>query len=147
MIRPAQMADTARIVEIGEAMHQESAYRSIPYSRDKVLGLMRSMIQGAGVVFVAEKGGEIVGGIAGGVSAHWFGDELYGYELGLFVLPEHRHGLVAMKLLLAWKNWCKEQGARSLRMGITTGVNVEGTARFYRHMGFQDAGNLFHMEI
>lgn len=147
MIRPATLADTMRIVEIGEALHQESVYRSIPYSRDKVIGLMRSLIQGAGVVFVAEKDGQIVGGIAGGVTFHWFSDELTGFEYSFFVLPEHRHGLVAMKLLLAMKAWCAAKGAKSLRIGITTGINVEGTARFYRHMGFRDAGNLFEMEL
>ena len=147
MIRPAQLADVARIAEIGEALHQESTYRAIPYSREKVVGLMRSLIQGDGVVFVAEKNGQIVGGIAGGVTAHWFSDELTGFEYSFFVLPEHRHGLVAMKLLLAMKAWCTAKGAKTLRIGITTGINVEGTARFYRHMGFRDAGNLFEMEL
>jgi len=147
MIRPATMADTMRIVEIGEALHRESTYRDIPYCRDKVIALMRSLIQGGGVVFVAEKGGEVVGGIAGGVTSHWFSDELTGFEYSFFVLPEHRHGLVAMKLLLAMKAWCTSKGARTLRIGITTGINVEGTARFYRHMGFRDAGNLFEMEL
>jgi GNAT superfamily N-acetyltransferase len=147
MIRPATLADVMRIVDIGESLHSESTYRGIPYSRDKVMGLMRSLIQGGGVVFVAEKGGEVVGGIAGGVTSHWFSDELTGFEYSFFVLPEHRHGLVAMKLLLAMKAWCTAKGAKTLRIGITTGINVEGTARFYRHMGFRDAGNLFEMEL
>jgi GNAT superfamily N-acetyltransferase len=147
MIRAATLADTVHIVDIGEALHEESTYREIPYSRDKVIVLIRSLIQGAGVVFVAEKEGQIVGGIAGGVTSHWFSDELTGFEYSFFVLPEHRHGLVAMKLLLAMKAWCTAKGAKTLRIGITTGINVEGTARFYRHMGFRDAGNLFEMEL
>jgi len=147
MIRPATLTDVLQIVEIGEALHEESTYRDIPYSSDKVIGLMRSLIQGGGVVFVAEKDGQVVGGIAGGVTSHWFSDELTGFEYSFFVLPEHRHGLVAMKLLLAMKAWCTAKGAKTLRIGITTGINVEGTARFYRHMGFRDAGNLFEMEL
>ena len=147
MIRPAQMADTMRIVDIGEALHEASTYREIPYSREKVTGLMRSLIQGAGVVFVAEKDGQIVGGIAGGVTSHWFSDELTGFEYSFFILPEHRHGLVAMKLLLAMKAWCTAKGAKTLRIGITTGINVEGTARFYRYMGFEDAGQLFEWKL
>ena len=147
MIRPAQPSDVDRIVEIGAALHGESDYRDIAYNPVKVGALMESLIQGGGVVFVAEKAGEVVGGIAGGVTSHWFSDELTGFEYSFFVLPEHRHGLVAMKLILAMKAWCKAMGAKTLRIGITTGINVEGTARFYRHMGFRDAGNLFELEL
>lgn len=147
MIRPATLADVPRIVEIGQDLHTESAYRAISYNPSKVGTLMRSLINGGGVVFVAEKAGQVVGGIAGGVTEHWFSNELTGFEYSFFVLPEHRHGLVAMKLLLAMKAWCKAKGARTLRIGITTGINVEGTARFYRHMGFRDAGQLFEGEL
>lgn len=147
MIRPAQLSDVSTIVEIGAVLHCTSAYRDISYNRVKVASLMESLINGGGVVFVAERDGLVVGGIAGGVTAHWFSDELVGYEYSFFILPEARHGLIATKLLLAMKSWCKAQGAKTLRIGITTGINVEGTARFYRHMGFMDAGNLFQGEL
>ena len=147
MIRAAHLSDVPRIVEIGESLHRESTYQAIPYSTSKVGALMRSLIQGAGVVFVAEKDGQIVGGIAGGVTAHWFSDELTGFEYSFFILPEHRHGLVAMKLLLSMKAWCTAKGAKTLGIGITTGINVEGTARFYRYMGFEDAGQLFEGKL
>jgi GNAT superfamily N-acetyltransferase len=143
MIRAAQLTDVPAIVEIGAVLHCTSVYRDIAFNRDKVADLMRSLINGAGVVFVAERDGVVVGGMAGGVTAHWFSDELVGFEYSFFVLPEARHGLIATKLLLAMKAWCKAKGAKTLRIGITTGINVEGTSRFYRHMGFVDAGNLF----
>lgn len=147
MIRPAQLADVPRIVEIGAELHTSSKYRSVAYSHPKVAALMRSLIEGAGVVFVAERDGLVVGGIAGGVTEHWFSHDLVGFEYSFFILPEARHGLIATKLLLAMKAWCKAHGAKTLRIGITTGINVEGTARFYRHMGFADAGNLFEGEL
>lgn len=147
MIRPAQISDVSTIVEIGAVLHCTSAYRDIPYNRAKVAILMESLINGGGVVFVAERAGQILGGIAGGVTEHWFSDELVGFEYSFFILPEARHGVIAIKLILAMKAWCKAKGAKTLRLGITTGINVEGTARFYRHMGFTDAGNLFEGEL
>jgi L-amino acid N-acyltransferase YncA len=147
MIRPAQLSDVPRIVSIGALLHLESTYREIPYSPSKVGALMRSLINGGGVVFVAEKEGEVVGAIAGGVTAHWFSEELTGFEYSFFVLPEHRHGLVAMKLLLSMKAWCRAKGAKTLRIGITTGINVEGTARFYRYLDFTEVGQLFEGKL
>lgn len=147
MIRAAHLSDVPAIVEIGAVLHCTSSYRDIPFNRAKVAALMQSLINGAGVVFVAERDGQVVGGIAGGVAEHWFSDELLGFEYSFFVLPEARHGLIATKLLIAMRTWCKAKGAKSLRIGITTGINVDGTARFYRSMGFMDAGQLFQGEL
>lgn len=147
MIRGAQLSDVPAIVDIGAVLHCTSTYRDIPFNRAKVAALMQSLINGAGVVFVAERDGKVVGGIAGGVAPHWFSDELQGYEYTLVVLPESRHGLISTKLVLAMKAWWRLKGAKRYRMGITTGINVDATARFYRHLGMNDAGQIFEGEL
>lgn len=148
MIRPATLSDIPRIVDLGEMLHAESEYRSIPFSRSKVAKLMTALIVRDGVVFLAEKDGVVIGGIAGGVTEHWFSDtELVGFEYSFFLEPSGRHGITAARLIRAFKAWCKAKGAKQARMGITTGINVEGTAKFYRSQGFVDAGLLFTVEL
>lgn len=147
MIAAAKLEDVIRIVDLGEMLHQESTYRDIPYSRQKVAALMTKLIAEDGVVFVSKKDGVVVGGIAGGVTPYWFSDELVGYEYSFFLEPGSRHGISALKLINAFKAWCKARGAKRLRMGITTGINADGTARFYRMAGFSDAGALFETEL
>lgn len=147
MIRPAHLSDVERIVEMGRVLHAESAYRKISYSPEKVEMLITRLINGDGVVFVAECEGAVVGGIAGGVTDHWFSDELQGFDYSFFVMPEARQGLHATKLMLALKSWCKAKGATVMRMGITTGINVEGTARFYKYLGLEEMGPLFSGEL
>ena len=147
MIEVAKLEDVARIVDLGEMLHQESTYRTIPYSRSKVATLMTKLIMADGVVFVSKKNGVIVGGIAGGVTEHWFSEEHVGFEYSFFLEPGARHGITAMRLMRAFSTWCRMQGAKSLRMGITTGINYESTKRLYLSMGFKFDGALFVLEL
>lgn len=147
MVEPATLLDIPRIVQLGQLLHETSTYRAIPFNPEKVGRLMATLIDGAGVVFVTRREGQIVGGIAGGVTAHWFSDELHGFEYSFFIEPGARHGITALRLIRALEHWCKARGAKSLRMGITTGINETGTGNFYRHVGFEQAGTLFQLEI
>lgn len=146
-VEAATADDAAEIAALGQLLHDTSSYAAIPYRAEKVEALMRNLANGAGAVFVVRRDGAIVGGIAGGVTEHWFSDQLLGFEYSFFIEPTARNGFVAIKLIAAFKTWCKQRGAKSVRMGITTGINEEGTAAFYRHIGFQDAGVLFQVEV
>jgi len=147
MIRAATHDDVPRLVELGQLLHSSSSYATTGFNPQKVGSLLGQLIDGLGVVFVAEVGGEVVGGFAGAITEQWFSDDLIAFDYSLFIEPSKRQGLTALKLVLAFQNWAQAKGAKEIRMGITTGMNVEGTSRLYRHLGFQYVGPLFHMEI
>lgn len=144
MIRPATLDDVERLVEFGEMLHAESEYARHTYSRDKVASMMCGLIGGEyGVVFVAESGGEIIGAIAGGIDAFWFGDTLHAFDFSFYVLPDKRGGSAAFRLLLAFEHWAKAKGAVEIDIGITTGISEDKTQRFYEKMGYVQTGRLF----
>lgn len=147
MIRAATHDDIPRLVELGQLLHDTSSYASSGINPEKVATLLGQLIDGLGVVFAAEVGGEVVGGFAGAITEQWFSDDLIAFDYSLFIEPDKRHGLTALKLILAFQNWAKAKGAKEIRMGITTGMNVEGTSRLYRHLGFKYVGPLFQMEV
>lgn len=148
MIRVATEEDICRIVELGEILHQESdEYRDIQYDRGKVTETMLGLINSGGVVFLYESGGVILGGIAGGMSEFWFSRERIAGDFSLFVHPDHRNGMIAVKLSLAFHNWARLMGARRVQMGITTGINTEGTGRLYQSLGMRMSGLLFQKDF
>lgn len=146
-VEVATPEDAAEIAALGQILHDTTSYADIPYRAEKVEALMRNLAAGAGVVFVVRKDGAIVGGIAGGVTEWWFSDERHGYEFSLFVREEARNAYVAVKLVSAFRIWCRKQGAKKVRMGITTGIHEKSTGQFYRLLGFRDAGSLFEVEV
>lgn len=145
-VEVATPEDAAEIAALGQILHDTSSYAGIPYRPAKVEALMRNLASGAGAVFVVRKDGAIVGGIAGGVTEWWFSDERHGYEYSFFVREDARNAFTAVKLVTAFRIWCAKQGAKKVRLGITTGIHEESTGQFYRMLGFKDAGTLFSLE-
>lgn len=147
MIRRATYADLPRLVELGEVMHHESSYSVLPYSAPKVLILLENMINNADYFLVVEeRSNEIVGGFAGMVIEQWFSDSRVAIDFALFMHPDHRGGMAAVRLLKAFVKWANEQGAALVTIGITTGVKEAESSKLCQLLGFRHAGVLFKKE-
>lgn len=147
MIRTATHDDVPRILELGRLLHATSAYSALPFDEQKVGALMHSLIDGAGVVFVSEVDGVVIGGLAGGVTEFWFCSEKIAFDFSFFIHPDYRGGMSAPRLISTFSDWAKRIGARELHMGITTGINTEAVARLYEKMGMTLVGPLFKKEV
>jgi GNAT superfamily N-acetyltransferase len=146
MIRPATTADIGALLLLAEAMHAESRYAPLPFDLAKVADLFGGLIGGAGCLLVAERDGEIVGGLAGWCAEHFFTRAKIASDFGLFVPQNRRGGLVAARLLQAFAAWAQGQGAAMVQAGITTGVNVAATTRLYQGVGFVPVGTIFEYQ-
>lgn len=146
MIRPANYEDIPALVDLGAVMHQESRYRVLPYAPNKVFGLLANMIEkDTGLLIVAERNGEIIGGFMGLVVEHWFSNSLIATDFALFIHPDHRGGMTAARLLKRFVAWSRERGAELITAGITTGVNADASTRLYQSIGFEPVGIAFNM--
>lgn len=147
MIRAAKHSDVPRLIELGTMLHSGSTYASMSFCPEKSAAFLHELINGQGVIFVADVGGVVVGGMAGAVTDQWFSNDLIAYDYSLFVEPSKRNGTVAIRLIRAFQEWAKLKGAKQIYMGIGTGVSVEGTARLYESQGLRNIGPLLMMEI
>jgi GNAT superfamily N-acetyltransferase len=139
MIREARHDDIPALLTLAQEMHAESPrYSLLRFSADKVAGLFCCLIDSPdGLLLVADNGGEIAGGIAAMVTPHWFSDDLVSSDIGLFMLPRHRGGMTAVRLMRGYIEWAKFRGALQIQAGISTGVQVEESAALYRRMGLK----------
>lgn len=148
MIRPATHDDIDRLVILGEEMHVESRFARLPLDVDKVRALFAHLIESPdGLLIVAEKDGEVIGGFAGYVAEHYFARTKVASDFGLFISRQYRGGMTAARLLKAYATWAKERGAVMIQAGITTGVHVEESTRLYRAVGFSQVGTLFECGV
>lgn len=147
MIRSGTPADIPRILELGAMLHAASSFRNIPFDPEKVEATMHALMDGAGVVFVAERDGVVIGGLAGGITEYFFSHQKLGFDYSFFIEPSKRHGITALKLIRALEIWCKARGAVSLQLGISTGLNVDGLSKFYELAGFTNVGPMFKKEL
>lgn len=137
-IRPATLADLPRILELGELLHKESPrWRRLSFNRVKAGEMIAALIDSAdGAVFVAERDGVVLGGIAGMVQAHWSSDDLLGNEVSFFMAPDARGSMVACRLICALVAWGEIKGAKWMHAGTSTGLDPERTAGLYERLGF-----------
>lgn len=145
MIRAATPNDLNALLELGCAMHAESAYHYLPFDQEKVRALLLSCMKGFGCVFVAERDGEIIGGFFGIITEHYFCDVKMACDLALFVRPDRRGALAAVQLIEAYIDFALKQGVdpRNIQIGISTGVDIDRTAKLYERMGFERTGGIF----
>lgn len=146
-VRPAKLEDVPALVTLGAQLHQLSSYARYRFDADKVSALLQMLITGGGCVFLAERDGRVVGGIAGAVTEFWFGPDVHGFDYSVFVEQESRQGVLSSKLVLCLESWCAQRGAGEMRIGITTGIDIDGTSRFYEWLGYTRNGALFTKEL
>lgn len=143
MIRPATHADTLDLVYLAQQMHAESRYADRPFVDEKVATLVAACINSdEGIALVAVLEGEVVGGFLGGLDERCFNHDKVAFDYGLFVSPDRRGGILAIRMLERFGAWARERGAVP-SLGITTGVAPEASARLFQAAGFAPVGTLF----
>lgn len=144
-LRLATIEDTPAICVLGRIMHNESSYRTMDYSVDRVKETICDLMDKSQfVVVVEDTNKEIIGGMAGMVTQSWFGEDLVANDLALFIHPDHRGGMVAVKLIKAFVHWAKLAGAKQIRPGVVTGNST--AEALYQRLGFTRTGATFCME-
>lgn len=138
MIRVAELADLPRILDLGEQLHQESLrWRLLTFSRPRAEAFMRQCIEDPnGVIFLAERDGMVVGGIAGWAEPHWASEDVVAQEISFFMTQEARGTLAPTRLICALRAWAHMRGAKWLQAGTSTGLDPERVAGLYERLGF-----------
>lgn len=144
MIRNAIESDIPKLIEMGQKLHDESTYKHVTYSSERVASTCRLMMN-SGFLVVAEKDDEVVGVMMGDVYTPWYSTDSMGIDFTLYIYPEHRNGITAMRMIKKFEQWCIGMGAKQIRPGIGTGdLSV---AKLYEALGYKSVGQWFLKDI
>lgn len=91
----------------------------------------------AGVVFLLEAGGEIVGGIGGGMQIEPIGGQRIAVETFWFVDEAYRGTIGSLKLLSLFEQWARQSGAFRICMIAMENSDPAGMDRLYRRLGYR----------
>lgn len=153
MIRPAMEADLEALVELGRQMHAESWYAHMPFD-DAVLRLTLQKILQVGFAYVHERpslvdgeANKVDGGMIGLLCPSWFGPGYYAADLSIFVTANARGGLTAYRLVDAFIDWAKRNGAMEVNLGISTNVQPDLLGGLYERIGFTRVGGIYKLRM
>jgi L-amino acid N-acyltransferase YncA len=144
-LRLATVDDLPAICVLGRIMHEESTFAPMDYDVERVKQTIGDLMHKSQFVVVAEdKNGEVIGGMAGMVTQSWFGSDMVANDLSLFIHPNHRGGMLAVRLIKAFVQWARLAGAKQIRPGVISGNAT--AVRLYEKLGFAKCGATFVME-
>jgi RimJ/RimL family protein N-acetyltransferase len=141
--------DIEPMIEMGAAMHAESAFASLDYSWDKCRKLGHRYIQNPDVNFgvVAESDGKTVGMLMGYITDYYFGNDRIACDILWYIDPDYRGSRAAIKLLRAFQHWAKEQGASEVCIGVSTAVEFERTGLLLQRLGYTHVGGNYKLSV
>ena len=133
--------------DLGRMMHEEGSYSHLKFSDRRLLETFgRYMNDPDRIGIIAIQGDKPCGMIGGYVSKYYFSDQIVASDIAWFVLPEFRGTMIGVRLLDAFENWAKAKGVEELRIGISTGVNMEAFDRLMKKRGYSMVGTNYRLE-
>jgi GNAT superfamily N-acetyltransferase len=145
-VRHATPADAAVIDTLLRAMAQESpVYRVMPIDDRKLADYIAKAIRGSDHAVLLHEGPAGIDGIyIGMLVQQFFTFETTAMDVLFYVRPGRRGSRAAVRLFRAFKAWARSSGARAIQAGTMTGIDPARTAKFYRGMGLNEIGGVYH---
>jgi GNAT superfamily N-acetyltransferase len=147
-IRPAEVRDIPRIVEMAASLHAATRFAFLPFDPAKFTRVVAACIQHPErCALVAEHDGALAGMLLGYLGTYPFCEALFAGDIVVFVEPARRGTQAAHGLVGAFRAWAVECGARELCFGVGTEMGAERAGRFYEKLGFAHVGGVYKQRL
>jgi GNAT superfamily N-acetyltransferase len=146
MITTLRKEDAEAILEMGRDLHKESHFNDEPYEVDRVWQILEHTVKSPKKMFAAIDE-QHRGFILMTCNDHYFSGIKRTSDLALYIKPEHRGGMLVVRLLEAAKQWSKEIGAKDMTIFHNTGIATDKAPQLFKKLGFDMKGYIFTQEI
>lgn len=147
MIRAAHPDDIPKMIEMGRAFVDEAGYADTVGFNAESFATTLQILGHAELLFVAEKGGTVVGMAAADVAPSICNHAVrVGREAFWYVEPAHRKG-IGKELLSALQCAAKNHGATFFDVVAEDGKRSKALARIYERAGFSPAERTFRKRL
>lgn len=138
-IRPLYQWETEDVVPFAERFHGEADIGGVfdPTALMRTLQAVKSTVIG-----LFDDEGKMVGALAGVITPHFLTTDHLAQELLWYVAPEHRGNLKAGKMLSAFMEWAKDNGATAIAM-VALNKSNDSVGKLYIKRGFKSVETQF----
>lgn len=147
-IRNATEADVDTIVKMARHFIAFAPHAAVAeYDDEDLANAARACMQ-HGLLIVAEQDNEIIGMLLGIVSGLWFAPRtLWASELAWWVEPAARGGTAGIRLVTAFQDWAREQGAKVVAMSSLHLDHDTRVGNVLERMGFEQSEHTYIKRI
>jgi GNAT superfamily N-acetyltransferase len=151
-LRLANKDDIPAMVELGRGVHAESRFAALPYDAVKLAraleGLLDRQARGTHCFLLVEnREGRVIGGFIGGLESYFFTSARSANSILIWVAPEYRGSAAALRMISAFREWAKKNGATEACILVASGVAIGRTDRFLQRLGFKQTGGNYAVSL
>lgn len=138
-------SDTHFIVEMLRIMRTESPTYS--FAEDDpvwVRGNLEPLLERNALSGVIEPD---KGFMIGAIFNTWYSKQIIAAEQLLYVHPDHRGGMLAVRLIKSFELHVEARGAEYLTVGASSGMTEERTRELYKRLGYEPQGQSLRKKL
>ncbi len=146
-VRDALEIEVFQLTEISEKVLKESpTYTHMSYDREKsanyIYGAIAKQPGWFLRVIVEKASGSIVGGILCYCESTLYGPDKQAYDVTIMLDEEHRGKCLkqVIQIINEYKEWALKEGAKVIKMGVSSGLNIEKASMLFERLGFKHIG-------
>jgi hypothetical protein len=90
------------------------------------------------------EGNEIVGGLHACCGDSHFGPDKLAWDITIMMEEEHRGRCLKqlVQVINEYKEWATKEGAKLIKFGVSSGLNIENADKFLQRVGFTKIGSM-----
>lgn len=148
-VRDADEGDLGAFLALGEAMLRESVAPFPPIEPGRVAKQLELTMVNPGVLLaaLAEAGTQPIGMVTAVAGDYAFSTERRAMCDLLYVVPDRRGALAAVRLVGHFEKWAYLAGAKTAIMGISTGIHPERTGQLFERLGYSVMGTSYRKAL
>ena len=136
-------------MEMSIALKNESpVFREMPYIPEVHFGWLKNMMEHKRTCFlVDETEGELRGFFLGGLSTYYFNNDVFAEDYTIYVAPDYRGTRIGLRLIKAFEEWARNQGAKHCYLGTNTGIQSGRFVKLLQVLGYGGPGMMLSKEL
>ncbi len=133
-------------------MLAESVYSHLKFDHEKCANWLCGAIleqEGWFLRVIADDDNNPVGGIVCRNEVALFSDDKVAYDVTIMIAAEHRGKCLRalLQIIRDYRDWAVADGAKLIKLGVSSGINIDKASVFMERMGFPRIGAMHGMRI
>lgn len=150
--RKAHGYEIDKITERCRLVLQESVYSHLNFDHEKCANwLCGAVLEQPGwfMRVIADEQDEVIGGMVCINETSLFGSDKVAYDVTIMVAAEHRGKCLRplLQIMREYKEWAIADGAKLVKIGVSSGINIDKASKFFERLGFARIGAMHGIRI
>lgn len=146
--RVGRVDDMRAVTALIKEFHGQTWQSIADFDDVKMHGwLVDRVVDGGSEVFTSWSGDDLVGCMIGLTFCYPYSNTLVAGDYIWYVVPEHRGGMVGVRLIRMFENWARDVGAVNICTGATSGINSKRGAAFLEKLGYSPVGTSVQKDL